>query len=283
VSQADTWQMGGLPRPGRVLKVVMIAVLAIWLAFAIGINWAGAPETVFLLFCGNTERILSGEVFRLFTAPWMHMPSGTIGHVLSTLFGLYFLAPSLEEKWGGKRFAWFLFLSGLIAYGLQVLVQLVLPSSVGVRLVPEYWFGGMPVIGAISIAWAMSFRGQTVRLFFVLPVSSRGLLLFVVGANVMYLIALAQSESGLIAPFGGMLAGYLLGGSTPSPLRRAILKFRLSRLDAEAAREAEIRRKRIRRSGLQVLPGGRKGVDDDDDGDGSGNGDGRGPNGRWLN
>jgi hypothetical protein len=81
--------MGGLPRPGRVLKVVMIAVLAIWLAFAIGINWAGAPETVFLLFCGNTERILSGEVFRLFTAPWMHMPSGTIGHVLSTLFGLY--------------------------------------------------------------------------------------------------------------------------------------------------------------------------------------------------
>jgi membrane associated rhomboid family serine protease len=272
--------MGGLPRPGRVLKVVMIAVLAIWLTFAIGINWAGAPETVFLLLCGNTERLLSGELWRLVTAPWMHMPSGTIGHVLGTLFGLYFLAPSLEERWGGKRFAWFLFWSGLFAYGLQMLFEIALPSSLSARLVGEYWFGATPVVEAIAIAWALSFRGQTVRLFFVLPVSSRGLILFVVGVSVMYLLAAAQSPSGLVAPFGGMLAGYLLGGGTPSPLRRAILKFRLSRLDAEAAREAETRRKRIRRSGLQVLPGGRKGAEDDDDSDG---GDGRGPNGRWLN
>ncbi len=274
--------MGNFPRPGRVLKVVMIAVLAIWLAFAIGINWAGAPETVFLLFCGNTERFLNGELWRILTAPWMHMPSGTIGHVLGTLIGLYFLAPNLEESWGSKRFAWFLFWSNLIAYGLQMLVEIALPTSLSARLVGEYWFGGTPVIEAVAIAWALSFRGQTVRLFFVLPVSSRGLILFVVGVSVMYLLAAAQSPSGLIAPFGGMLAGYLLGGGTPSPLRRAILKFRLARLDAEALREAEIRRKRIRRSGLQVLPGGRKGAEDDD-ADGTGNGDGRGPNGRWLN
>jgi membrane associated rhomboid family serine protease len=185
---------------------------------------------------------------------------------LSTLLGLYFLGPSLEERWGGRRFARFLLFSGLFAYAFQMLVELALPASIGARLVGEYWFGAMPVVEAIAIAWALSFRGQTVRLFFVLPVSSTGLIVFVVGMSVMVLIAAAQSPSGLIAPFGGMIAGYLWGGSTPSPLRRAWLKLRLAQLDAEALREAESRRKRIARSGLQVLPGGRRrGSDPDDD------------------
>jgi membrane associated rhomboid family serine protease len=276
VSTADALQMT-FPRPGRVLRVVLIAVLAIWLAFAVALNWASAPESVFLLFCGNTERILSGEVFRLLTAPWLHMPSGTVGHVLSSLLGLYFLAPSLEERWGSKRFARFLLISAVFAYGFQMLVELVLPATLSARLVGEYWFGAMPVVEAIAIAWALSFRGQTVRLFFVLPVSSRGLILFVVGTSFMYLIAAAQSPSGLVAPFGGMLAGYLWGGSTPSPMRRAWLKLRLAQLDVEAQREAKVRRRRIERSGLQVLPGGRRRDSDPDD-------DGRpGSNGSLLN
>jgi membrane associated rhomboid family serine protease len=260
-----------------VLRIVMVGLLAIWLAFAVAINWAGAPVSVFELFCGNTERILAGEIFRLLTAPLMHLPNAP-GHVLMTLLGLYFLAPSLEESWGDKRFARFLLLSGLFAYGFQLLAELALPATIGARIVGEYWFGATPVIEAIAIAWALSFRGQTVRLFFVLPVSSRGLILFVVGTSLMYLIAAAQSPSGLISPFGGMLAGYLFGGSTPSPLRRAWLKLRLAQLDAEAQREAEVRRKRIQRSGLQVLPGGRK-RDSDPDDDRSGSGS----NGSLLN
>jgi membrane associated rhomboid family serine protease len=276
VSTADALQMN-FPRPGRVLKVVMIGVLAVWLAFAVALNWASAPESVFLLFCGNTDRVLSGEVWRLLTAPWLHLPSGTVGHVISSLLGLYFLAPSLEERWGGRRFARFLLFSALFAYAFQLLIELILPASIGARLVGEYWFGAMPVVEAVAIAWALSFRGQTVRLFFVLPVSSTGLILFVVGTSLMYLIAAAQSPSGLIAPFGGMIAGYLWGGSSPSPLRRAWLKLRLAQLDAEAQREANSRRRRIERSGLQVLPGGRRRDSDPDDDERTGS------NGKLLN
>jgi membrane associated rhomboid family serine protease len=276
VSTADALQMS-FPRPGRVLKVVMIGVLAVWLAFAVALNWASAPESVFLMFCGNTDRVLSGEVWRLLTAPWLHLPSGTVGHVISSLLGLYFLAPSLEERWGGRRFARFLLFSALFAYAFQLLIELILPASIGARLVGEYWFGAMPVVEAVAIAWALSFRGQTVRLFFVLPVSSTGLILFVVGTSLMYLIAAAQSPSGLIAPFGGMIAGYLWGGSSPSPLRRAWLKLRLAQLDAEAQREANSRRRRIARSGLQVLPGGRRRDSDPDDDERTGS------NGKLLN
>jgi membrane associated rhomboid family serine protease len=263
-----------LPRPGRALKGVMIALLALWLMFAVGINWASVPPELFLLFCGSTEHILQGEVWRLFTAPLMHQPSGTIWHILTTMFGLYFFAPTLEKQWGAQRFLRFLALSGVIGYALQFLVQIALPASIAGKLAGEYWYGALPVIDAIAVAWALNNRGGVVRLFFVLPVSSTGLLLFVVGANIMYLLALQQQPEGIISPFGGMFAGWLLGASTPSPARKAWLKLKLARLDAEARREGRARRERSKNSHLRVIEGGR---------DGEKPSDKRGPDGRWLN
>jgi membrane associated rhomboid family serine protease len=263
-----------LPRPGPALKWVLIGLLAIWLAFAIGINWAGASFEVFALLCGNVERISAGEVWRLFTAPMVHAPSGHVGHILTALLGLYFLAPSLEREWGSARFLRFLLFSGLIGYGLQYVLLILLPPSVSSRLAGEYWFGALPVINAVSIAWALSFRGQVVRLYFVLPVSSTGLILFVLFMNVMYLIGAQNHLEGLISPFGGMLAGWLLGAGTPSPLRKLWLKLQLARLDSEARREGKARRRRAARSGFRVIEGG----SDPNEGDKR-----RGPDGKWLN
>lgn len=263
---------GGFVRPGKVLTAVMVALFATWLLFALAVNWGDASEELFLLFCGNTDRILAGEVWRLFTAPIMHAPSGTIAHILMTELGLFFLAPTLEQRWGGARMLRFLIGSALIAYGTQVLVELVLPATLAAKLVGQYWFGFVPVIEAIAIAWAFSFKGQTVRLMFVLPVTSAGLIWFVVGFSLLRVVALSQTPEGLIAPFGGMLAGWLLGAGTPSPLRRAYLKFRLAQLDREAAEAGERRAKRAKQSNLRVIHGGRS--DDDEP---------RGPDGQLLN
>jgi membrane associated rhomboid family serine protease len=265
----------GLPRPGRALTAVLVGLLAIWLAFAVGINWGGAPEAVFTALCGSTAQILQGEVWRLFTAPLLHVPSGTVGHILFTLLGLYFLSPSLEREWGPKRFLRFLAGSAIFAYAFQMLVELVLPATLGQKLVPSLWFGAGPVVSAVSIAWALTFRGRTIHLMFVIPVTTRGLLIFVILMNVMVLIAQVTAPEGLIAPFGGMLAGWLFGSGSPSPLRRAWLKLRLAQLDAEARREADARKKRVQRSGLQVLEGGRNRDSDDDDP--------KKPPGGWLN
>ncbi|MGC4088849.1 MAG: rhomboid family intramembrane serine protease [Polyangiaceae bacterium] len=257
------------PRPGPVLRAVMIGVGAIWLAFAVGINWAGAPESLFLLLCGNTQRVLHGEVWRLFTAPWMHVPVGTLWHVVSTLLGLYFLAPSLETNWGGARFARFLLVAALLAYATQMLAELVLPFDVAPA--GGYWFGAGPLIEAVAIAWALNYQGGTVRLFFVLPVTATGLIWFVVGMSVLSVIIKAQTESGLVAPFGGMLAGWLFGSRSPSPLRRLWLKLRLAQLDAEAKKEAQARRSRAAKSGFKVISGGRDESEDES------------KPGRWLN
>jgi membrane associated rhomboid family serine protease len=263
-----------LPRPGRALSGVLIGLLAVWLVFAMGINWGGASPTLFEALCGNTTLILHGEVWRLFTAPLLHYPSGTLNHILFTLLGLYFFSTSLEREWGPKRFLRFLGGSALFAFVFQMLVELVLPATLGQKLVPSMWFGAGGAVSAVSIAWALTFRGRTVNLMFVIPVTSRGLMVFVVLMNVGYLIAQVAVPEGLLAPFGGMLAGWLFGSGSPSPIRRAWLKLRLAQLDAEARREADARKRRVQKSGLQVLEGGR-GRDDDDEP--------KKPPGGWLN
>ncbi len=262
----------GLPRPGKALIGLMVGVLVIWLTFAIGLNWGGAPAAVFQLLVGDTEAILHGEVWRLFTAPFVHAPVGGQGvsHVMSALLGLYFLGSRLEETWGGARFLRFVVLTSVLAYGLQMLVQLIVPASLGARLVGDAWFGLMPAIGAIAIAWALTFRGQTVHLMFVIPVNSGILIAVVIGLALLRLAAADIPPEGLIAPFGGMLFGWLLGGGTPSPLRKAWLKLRLAQLDNEARREGKRKKPRPNPGGLRVIPGGR--TDDD-----------KGPDGRWLN
>src|SRR5262245_5613595 len=107
----DDVVMMGLPRPGKALLAAMGVLLAIWVMFAVGINYGGLPESAFLFLVGSTDGVLHGQVWRLFTAGLMHLPSGdhAVSHIVSVLLGLYFLAPTLEARWGGKRMILFLF------------------------------------------------------------------------------------------------------------------------------------------------------------------------------
>jgi membrane associated rhomboid family serine protease len=270
----DAMTQLGFPRPGKALIGLMLAVLAIWLMFAVGLNWGGASAELFGLLTGDTRAVLHGQVWRLLTAPFLHTPSGphAVGHLVTVELGLYFLGSRLEEAWGPARFLRFVVLTSVLSYLLQMLAELVLPLSLGARLVGGEWYGLMPAVTAIAIAWALTFRGQVVQLMMVLPVSSGMLIVFIVAMSLLRLIAADVHEEGLLAPFGGMLFGWLLGGGTPSPLRRAWLKLRLAQLDSEARRDGRRRKARPNPGGLRVIPGGRS--DDDDD---------KGPDGRWLN
>ncbi len=244
-------------KPGPVLRAVLIGLFAIWLFFALSLNWGGASGETFFWFTGNTAAIAHGQLWRLLTAALVHMPSGDIGHILGALFGLYFLGASLEKNFGSARFARFLLGTALLSYASQfAFTWLAGPSP---RLVPEHYFGAMPVVSAVAIAWACSFRGRTILLMMVVPVTTTVLILFVVGLNLLYLIAGAVPAAGHIAMFAGMGFGYLLGGGSPSPLRRLYLRLRLARLEAEARTEGLARRKKARESGLRVITGGKEG------------------------
>lgn len=244
--------------PSRALGIVLVGLVALWLAFAVSINWASSRADLFLLLAGNDQAILHGQVWRLFTAPLLHDPQGSAGvnHILSTVIGLFFLAPALETEWGTPRLLRFLAVSAVFSYLVQWGLSIVLPADLTERLVPSHWFGAIPALEAVAIAFALNMRNRSVLLFFVLPIGSRGLLLATIGLSVALVAAGAIGPSGAIAPFAGMLAGWWFGGSTPSPARRLWLRWRLHRLESEATAD-RARRRDVAKRRFEVLPGGR--------------------------
>jgi membrane associated rhomboid family serine protease len=244
----------GLPRPGKALLWVMGVLLSISIMFAVGINYGGLDERAFLFFTGNTKAILEGQVWRLFTAGLMHTPSGpgAVWHILFTLLGLYFLAPTLEARWGGRRMILFLIASSVMGFSAQFAAEALLPHAIVARIGQPYWFGTFGAIEAIAVAWALSNRGQTIRLLFLFPVTATGLLVFVIGLSVLMVLFGDHRSEGLVTPFGGMLAGYLFGAGDPTPVRRLWLKLRYRMIARRAAKY------QARGSGahLRVIEGG---------------------------
>lgn len=229
-----------LPRPGKALTAAMVSLLAIWVMFAVGINWGGAGTAVFELGVGDTGKILSGQVWRLFTAPLIHTPSGpgSVGHIVTALLGLYFLGPSLEKRWGGPWMLAFVYGSAVVGFLVHMLLQVSLPAPHDAAL-RQPWYGALSAVHAVAIAWALSFRGQRVLLFFVLPVSSTLLVVFVVGIAVLRLLAADTVPEGLVSPFGAMAFAWLAAGGDPPLLRRLWLRWRLRKLAERRAVRAQ--------------------------------------------
>ena len=215
----------GMPRPGKAVIGMMVAVTAIWVLFAVGINWGHASPAVLELFVGSGSALRHGHLWVLLTAPLihdLHDPS----HLLVPLFGLYFFGPTLEDRWGTKKTLAFLFGSAAFAFLLQAGVGAIVPP-----LAKPVWYGALGMTEAVAVAWALNNRNATVRLFFVLPVSGTMLLVFIFAMSVLNVFAMRAPTEGLVTPFGGMLAGWLFGDT--SPLRRFVLQMRLRRLHKE--------------------------------------------------
>src|SRR5262245_45200730 len=244
------------PKPGKALLGVMITISCAWVMISVALNYGGADASLIMPFVGDPSRILHGQLWRLVSPILIHQPQGdgSVGHILMTMLGLYFLAPTLEERWGWRKMLVFLLGSAAFGFACQVLVGLAIP-----KLATPHFFGGLGMVEAVAVAWALQARNQTVRLFFIIPVTGTMLLAFVFFMSVLNVIAQKVPPEGLVTPFGGMLAGYLF--SEVSPLRRVWLRLRLRRLQSQAAALRGVRtspagRDRLAAHGLRVIQGG---------------------------
>jgi membrane associated rhomboid family serine protease len=252
-----------LPRPGRGLKAVLVTVFALGILNALFFTWVPSVGTTILdaLAC-DIERVWHGQLWRLLTSGLLTNPT-SYGHLFGTLVGLYFLAPDLERRWGTGRLLRFLAYA-VVAGNLAVIAfDALVPASAQERFHPRETFGALAAIAAIAVAWARDNATATVRLFFVLPVRGQWLLWATVGFCVLDLIFPAALPEGVVAPFGGVAVGLLLGGS-PSPVRAAYLRLKLLLLRrrartldvSDAGGSAKPRRPRTGGPPLRVVSGG---------------------------
>jgi hypothetical protein len=153
-------------------------------------------------------------------------PGKALLAVMGVLVSLWVMFAVAVNYGGLDKEVFFLFGCLMTGFLAQMAVEALAPRAIVASLGQPYWFGAIAAIEGTAVAWALSHRGQTVRLFFVLPVTATGLLVFVIGFSVFLVLANGQMHEGLITPFGGMLGGYLFGAGTPSPARRLFLKVR---------------------------------------------------------
>ncbi len=249
------------PRPGPALRALLIALVGLGVGWALLVNWTGWGEEWFLELTCIPDRVFRHfEVWRLFTAGLLTAPRGPVSHLFFTVIGLYFLSPDLERRWGSPRFAWFVVASLSLGFLAGCAVDaLPLPSRL---FHPPFMYGASAAITAVAVAWARENAEAQVRLFFVVPIKGKYLFWITLLYCVLGLVYADDMTEGVIAPFGGVLAGMTLAGS-PSMLRRTYLRLRLAllrRRTATASPRAGTRpsERRPRAGGppLRILQGG---------------------------
>jgi membrane associated rhomboid family serine protease len=249
------------PRPGRALWGVMIAMAAIGITTAFLATWGSGAESIFH-FTAYVPSQVFAQPWRLLTSGLLTSPASW-SHLFFALLGIYFLGAPLERRWGGARFVRFLALAVIFGNLTTLAVDRAIPDGAPERFHPAFVFGPAAAITAIAIAWAREYADSTVQLFMVLPMRGRTLFWLTIGFCVLDLIYPAGMPEGVVAPFGGLIAGLLFGGS-PSLVRTAWLHLRLAfiRRQSTSLRVDDIlaqkppRRPRPGAPPLRVVPGG---------------------------
>lgn len=108
--------------------------------------------------------------YQLFTYMFAH---GGFGHIFWNMVLLAFSGPALEEYWGQKKFLFFYMAAGIGAAVFYMLMNLALgPESNSIM------YGASGAVYGVLTAFGIVFAEMEVRLFFVLNVKAKYVVLF---------------------------------------------------------------------------------------------------------
>jgi membrane associated rhomboid family serine protease len=148
---------------------VLFTMLAIFAAvFLLAFTGLLPAFVIDLAWLPNDSWILSGRLWQPFTFPFVHL--GFIQLLFDGIV-LYFFGGSLERAWGGGRFAFFFFASGIVAG----LIMMALSPWIGVPVM----IGMVGSFVAVVVAFAALNPFATVYLYF-FPVQARWLAALVI-------------------------------------------------------------------------------------------------------
>src|SRR5580692_229189 len=128
-----------MPRPGRALWGVLIALTAVGILSAFLGTWVPGGGRAFLWGTFQPEFAL--------TQPWRVLTSGLLtdtahwSHLLMSLLMLYFLGTSLEKRWGAGRFLRFLATAVVLGNLTVLAVDLLVPPDGQARFHPAFVYG----------------------------------------------------------------------------------------------------------------------------------------------
>ena len=164
---------GGMPRPGRAVKYLLIINVAVFLVQIFldrpSLEYTYGPMS------GWGGVTVSGfwQIWRYVTFQFLH-DSSRLWHIALNMLGLYMLGSSLEQHFGTKKFLVFYLSCGVVAGLAYIIIGAIF------ELDPN-----MPIVGAsggvygIVLACAILFpHFQLILLFFPVPIRLAAILIF---------------------------------------------------------------------------------------------------------
>ena len=165
---SGSWIGGSRPRSIVTTLIVVNVVVFVLQVMTTAPGHSPVYSTVGRLGAMTTDLVLRGEVWRLFTAQYLHANGN---HILFNMIGLYFLGKALERIWSPKKFLVIYTLAGLAGNLSYLLLSL------------GGWFGWIstkvPLVGASGCILgllgvvAVLFPRAEVYVYFLFPVKIR--------------------------------------------------------------------------------------------------------------
>ncbi len=221
------------PRMGRGVKALLVAYVAFGIVGAILFNYVEGGGSVFWRWLACLPTLALQHPWTLVTAGLLTDPQH-YSHLIFTLMAFYFLGPAIESRWGTGRFLRLVAISIVTGFAMVVVFSWIAPPE-SVYFRPKIVFGPSAALAALAVAWGRENADAQMRLYFVLPISGRVLVWITLGFCVLGVFFPGSVPEGVVAPFGGFIAGLLLAGS-PSPIRALYLRVKLALLRSRGDR-----------------------------------------------
>src|SRR4029077_8032060 len=99
----------------------------------------------------------------------------------------------------------------VVGFVLSIVIDSVAPPHLQI-FHPQIMYGAGAAMTATLVAWSRQNADSTVRLFFVLPMKGSWFFWLAIAYCVAGVLAWdPQNDTGVVAPFGGLMTGLLLG------------------------------------------------------------------------
>ena len=167
-------------------------------------------DYIFALFALQSDLVIHRlYLWQLVTYLFLH---GGWFHIIFNMFALWMFGSDLESTWGGKKFLYYYFLTGIGAGILDVTLNALFRPGV-----PSATIGCSGAVYGLLLAYGMLFPERLIYLYMIIPIKAKWFA--VIMGVVEFVSSFGGPGSGVshFAHLGGMLFGYfyLRGWSLP--------------------------------------------------------------------
>ena len=165
---------------GRLPPIIGLLIVTTFVASVVAALGLRHGFPLFELSAFVPDRLLRGELWR--TVTWVFLELEPMGLLFACL-SLYWFGRDLALRWGPGRFlAYYLGLAASVA-GITFLV-----SRVYTPIAAMPFYGTWPVQEALIILWASYYPTRQIRVYFIVPLAGRQLIVLTVAGTVLYAV-----------------------------------------------------------------------------------------------